>query len=243
MDGYNEIVNGKFLNAMKRIEERFFTGKGKKAFPPLVFAVNTRCSKHVIAFVQSKGLYDTKLNTTVQYLAVNPDYTGRDAGEVLATLCHELCHVYEEAYIHIPRGGYHDRQWAELMADCGLEPVYNNTSRTSVHHKVVEGGEFQKFIGDFTAEFGADYFTLQSYANYLVTTGGKPAVAEGEGADNADKPVKKYNRNKIKYVCQDCGAKVWGKAGLRLMCVECSCEYEAEEAGDGEGSSGEGTDD
>ena len=48
-------------------------------------------------------------------------------------------------------------------------------------------------------------------------------------ADNADKPVKKYNRNKVKYTCPDCQSKVWGKAGLHIECVDCACSFEEEE--------------
>ena len=41
--------------------------------------------------------------------------------------------------------------------------------------------------------------------------------------------VKKYNRNKVKYTCPDCGAKVWGKLGLHIECSNCACSFEEEE--------------
>lgn len=47
-------------------------------------------------------------------------------------------------------------------------------------------------------------------------------------ADNATIPIKKYNRNKVKYVCSKCDFKVWGKAGLHIICGDCGCEYEEE---------------
>lgn len=57
---------------------------------------------------------------------------------------------------------------------------------------------------------------------------------DGPRVDNADKPIKKYNRNKVKYTCPDCGAKVWGKAGLRIACEDC-CELFDEEENDEKG--------
>ena len=41
--------------------------------------------------------------------------------------------------------------------------------------------------------------------------------------------MKKYNRNKIKYVCPDCQAKVWGKAGLHITCDDCNIAFEEED--------------
>ena len=46
--------------------------------------------------------------------------------------------------------------------------------------------------------------------------------------DNDGKVPKKYNRNKIKYVCPDCKCKVWGKADLNLNCNNCACAFEVE---------------
>jgi hypothetical protein len=81
--------------------------------------------------------------------------------------------------------------------------------------------------------YGEDYFNIVEYSQELVH---ETRVALGLGdeeddeprADNADKPVKKYNRNKIKYTCPDCGVKVWGKSGLHIECSDCGCSFEEE---------------
>lgn len=231
-------VYQKFQKAVDLIEEKFFTGKGKQAFPRYVLAINTKCKSVVCAFVQNNALFDKSNGDKIQYLGINPRYLAQGNEYVLSTLCHELCHIYENALIHIPRGGYHDKAWADLMKDCGLEPVYLNKSKTSVNEKIIEGGEFEAFVKDFTDEYG-DYFNVVEYSQ-TVAQGYKDKnpdsdadLSDAPTADNADKPIKVYNRNKIKYECS-CGNKVWGKAGLHLHCEDCQSEFVEEDREDEE---------
>ena len=232
-----ELYN-KFQVAVDWIERMFFLTKGKYKFPKVVMSVNTNCKYCVTAFVSPEGLYDIQKDEKIQYLAINPKYLNRDIGSILATLCHELCHIYENAYIHIPRGGYHDKQWAELMTDCGLEAVVLNKSKTSVSTKIKEGGVFADLVKDFTDSFGEEYFNIVEYSPEIEhKTKVKLGLIDSEDteddgipkADNADKGIKKYNRNKVKYVCSSCEAKVWGKSGLRIHCNDCDCDFEEEE--------------
>lgn len=226
----------KVQTVIDEINARFFEGKGKQKIPHVVFAINNRCKSCVVAFVQADALYDKSKDEKLQYMAINPDYLNRNIGEIVSTICHELCHVYEHAYIHIPRGGYHDKQWSELMRECGLEPVYLNKSKTAVTHKIVEGGEFETYVKEFTEKHGEGFFNIVSYSSEVQRKTRKELGIEDDGeedgeprADNADKPVKKYNRNKIKYICPECQAKVWGKAGLNIYCSDCECSFEEEE--------------
>lgn len=229
---YTLEVYAKFALAIEEIEKTFFVGKDKKKFPRFVFAINNRC-KAAVAFVSPDALFDKTDGKKVQYLGINPHYLDRGSAYVLQTLCHELCHVYEHAYIHIPRGGYHDKQWHGLMTSCGLEPVYMNKSKTNVSDKIIEGGEFEDFVKAFE-ENHPDFFNVVEFRESVVKgwkeeNPNAEADEEGAMADNADKPVKTYNRNKIKYVCPDCEAKVWGKAGLHIACSDCGAYFVEEE--------------
>lgn len=230
---------GKIQTVINELDSNFFTGKGKQSIPEIVFAINNSCHACVTAFVSPDALYDKKNNKKLQYIGINPRHLNRDISEILATICHELCHVYENAFIHIPRGGYHDKEWDKLMRDCGLEPKYLNKSKTAVSTKVLEGGDFEKFVAGFKEIHGEDYFNIVEYSPLVehqtkVALGledddGEDSENDTPKADNADKPVKKYNRNKIKYTCPDCQSRVWGKAGLNIECVDCACSFEEEE--------------
>ena len=230
-------VYQKFQKAVDLIEEKFFTSKGKQAFPRYVLAINNKCKSVACAFVQNNALFDKSNGDKIQYLGINPRYLVKGNEYVLSTLCHELCHIYENAFIHIPRGGYHDKAWADLMKDCGLEPVYLNKSKTAVNEKIIEGGEFEAFVKDFTDEYG-DYFNVVEYSQ-TVAQGYKDKNPDSDAdlsnaptADNADKPIKVYNRNKTKYICRCCGLTVWGKAGLDISCNECMETLDEEEKED-----------
>jgi predicted SprT family Zn-dependent metalloprotease len=233
---YTSQLYAKFEKCVTQIEQRFFTGKGKHAFPKIVMAINNRVSSCVVAFVQADALYDKSTAEKIQYMGINPYYLDRSVKDVLSTICHELCHIYENAFIHIARNGYHDKQWEKLMLDCGLQPKYLNKSKTAVSHTIIEGGEFEKFVRDFVEENGEDFFSLCSYSRILDLKVRKElGLSEGEGdepkPDNAGKTIKKYNRNKVKYTCPSCDAKVWGKTGLNIECSDCECSFTEELSG------------
>lgn len=236
---YTMQVYGKMQFCMNLIEKRFFLDKGKEKLPKVVMAINNRCNSCVVAYIQYGALYDKSSKEKIQYFAINPAFLNRSVPEILSTICHEICHIYENEYIHIARGGYHDKIWAGLMQDCGLDPIYLNASKTAVSHKIIEGGDFEKFSTDFVEKYGDDFFTLQEYNPFLMPTDPKDdGDSDGDSdddtpkspkPDNDGKVPKKYNRNKIKYVCPNCKCKVWGKAGLNLHCNDCDCDFEVEE--------------
>lgn len=226
----------KIQKVIDELDATFFSGKGKQKIPELVFAINNQCRACVTAFVSPDALYDKVNNRKLQYMGINPKHLNRDMSDILATICHELCHIYENAYIHIPRGGYHDKQWEELMKDCGLNPVFLNKCKTAVSTKVVEDGNFAKFVAKFKENHGEDYFNIVEYSSIVehqtkVTLGIEDDDEDDDipKADNADKPVKKYNRNKIKYTCPDCGMHLWGKSNLSVICGECNMKLKEED--------------
>ncbi len=109
-EGTSITLYSKVQTVIDELDKAFFSGKGKQKIPQVVFAINNRCKSCVVADVQADALYDKSTDKKLQYLAINPDYLNRKLKDTLAAICHELCHVYENAFIHIPRGGYHDKQ-------------------------------------------------------------------------------------------------------------------------------------
>ena len=213
---YNECVYRTIQKAVKAMEERFFTCRGKQPLPDIVVSLNNRCGKRVAAYVNPEYMYDRVKQDKVHYLAINTDYLDRDAGETLATIYHELCHVYECTYIHIPRNGYHSKAWEALMTEAGLRPVYQNKAKTSVGTEIMEGGEFEAFVKGFLEEHGGFLLPVRYKEDMEVR---KPEGNQDRPvADNADRERKTYNRNKTKYKCPLCGANVWGKPQLVLFC-------------------------
>src|SRR5689334_880400 len=57
-------------------------------------------------------------------IALNPlHFANRSRVEVLATLAHEMVHLWQHHFGDKPRRGYHDRQWAGKMLTIGLTPT------------------------------------------------------------------------------------------------------------------------
>jgi len=55
-------------------------------------------------------------------LAMNPDHFRRTDNEILSTLVHEMCHLWQHAHGTPPRKSYHDREWPAKMKEVGLFP-------------------------------------------------------------------------------------------------------------------------
>ena len=56
-------------------------------------------------------------------IALNPDtFEDRTDMEILNTLAHEMCHLWQHYFGKPSRGGYHNREWATMMEKIGLMP-------------------------------------------------------------------------------------------------------------------------
>tara|TARA_R100000900_G_scaffold85274_3_gene67056 strand:- start:13209 stop:13913 length:705 start_codon:yes stop_codon:yes gene_type:complete len=86
----------------------------------------------------------------VDELAINPEYfLGHPLLEVMQTLAHEQCHIWQYHFGTPSRRTYHNREWADKMESIGLMP--STTGRPggrrtgqSMNDYVIYGGAFQK---------------------------------------------------------------------------------------------------
>jgi hypothetical protein len=129
--------------------------------------------------------------------------------EVMAVLVRQMVHLWQERYGHPSNNGYYNREWAEKMAEIGLMP-----SATGLPGGRRTGQGMKHFIepeGRFSQAFS------EMPQAYLWPF--SPAVLEG-------KKRERYTE-KVTYRCPGCGAKVWGKGGLGLIC-ECGRVFACE---------------
>jgi hypothetical protein len=78
-------------------------------------------------------------------IALNPvHFDHRSDEESLATLVHEMVHLWQFHFGKPSRGGYHNREWAAKMKAVGLQPDNGNGRETgqSVHDHIGAGGFF-----------------------------------------------------------------------------------------------------
>jgi predicted SprT family Zn-dependent metalloprotease len=144
-------------------------------------------------------------------LALNPDHFGRTEEEVLGTLAHEMCHVWQQTHGTPPRRCYHDREWAAQMKAIGLHPSDTaapggKETGQAVSHYIVPGGPF--------------------HASAVML---KRAGFRIHWTSRTDEPAaKKKAASKTKYTCAECGQNAWAKPGAKLVCGNCHADEDAE---------------
>ncbi len=176
----------------------------------------------LFTFQRRKGTYGffagsrwTGRGELVDEIAMNPThFNTRPLLDVLSTLVHEQVHSKQHHFGRPSRSGYHNRQWAEWMLDVGLvpsdtgEPGGKQTGQRMTHY-IETGGRFE------------------IAARALLDNGFRITWRDRAGEDEAKKKGKSGSR--VKYICPGCAAAVWGKADLRLACMECEVELEADD--------------
>src|SRR3989442_11707544 len=101
-------------------------------------------------------------------IALNPvHFATRKPDEVLATLTHEMVHLWQHHYGKPPRKGYHDRQWAAKMHEIGLipsasgEPGAKETGQ-KMTHLIEENGRFANAVTKLLGEHPAILYSDRS---------------------------------------------------------------------------------
>ena len=136
-------------------------------------------------------------------IALNPDaFPGRSDGEVMSTLVHEMCHLWQGHFGTPGRRGYHNKEWAAKMEQVGLRP--SNTGRPGGKKTGERMTHYVTRRGRFEAAWGELYqtgFRIEWETDHRPTS----------------------ERNKVRYSCPRCETNVWGKPGLdgKLFCFDC----------------------
>jgi predicted SprT family Zn-dependent metalloprotease len=140
-------------------------------------------------------------------LALNPDaFIARSDKEIVSTLVHEQCHVWQKAFGKYSPRGYHNKQWAEKMQEVGLQPsstgmVDGRETGQHMTHYIIPGGAFE-----------------QGYKK-LAATKWKLKL------QSAHHPGDDRGRNsKTKFTCAKCRQNAWGKPDLAILCKPCRRE-------------------
>jgi predicted SprT family Zn-dependent metalloprotease len=138
-------------------------------------------------------------------IALNPDnFTGRSDKDILATLVHEMAHLWQQKFGTPPRKAYHDRQWGAKMEAIGLMPSHTGEpggKRTGqqMHHYIIPGGAFELACDRLLA------------TGFCLAWQSRPCAEQGR----VSRP------SKVKYTCPTCEQNAWAKPDANLVCGEC----------------------
>lgn len=148
------------------------------------------------AWIDVDGKKYYELNITAEYL----DY---DINSIAATMNHEMVHIYcwENGIVDTAKGGrYHKKVFKDIAEERGLIIEKAPSIGFSITKPSEEFCEFVKLL-EIEPVFGIKRNTP------------------------SETKAKKPRQPRPKYECPMCGAIVRGKAGLKINCVDCGCEF------------------
>ncbi len=140
--------------------------------------------------------------TTVHEIALNPSHIRvRKPVDTFSTLAHEMVHQLQQEDGTPPKGAYHNKQWAAMMKEIGLQPDDGDGNETGryVSHKIVKNGRFDVAYQTFAAKRDMTLF--------------------GDLPDTKKKG--KGKTSKFKFVCPECNQNAWAKVTAKLVCGDC----------------------
>lgn len=147
-------------------------------------------------------------------IAMNPEYFGlHTVEETLATLIHEMTHLFFYGNDKSSVKGYHSKKWAAKMEEIGLIPtntgcIGGKKTGYVITQVIKENGSFDRFVKKMI-ENG---FTISWKDSFFST----------------EKTVKEKKKKRYKYKCS-CGHSIWAKKGLNILCCDCKESYLIEE--------------
>lgn len=185
-------------------------------------------------------------------IAINPMFFSQyPLIEMLQTLCHEMCHLWQEHFGTPSRRTYHNAEWGEKMKSIGLFPSSTGkeggkeTGQQMMEYPI-ENGNFLRVCKDLAKNknFNSLWYDRtttpqlinQSSAVFpeepheLIVSNIKESEANLLYTRFENKNpiviIKQTDASKSKYSCPKCGLNVWGKPSLNIICGECNASLE-----------------
>jgi len=182
-------------------------------------------------------------------IALNPAYFAVvPLVEVMATIAHEMVHLWQHQHGAPSRGRYHDKQWGDKMESIGLMPSSTGLpggkkTGDKVADYPIEGGRFLQVCRDLlTKDFKISWYDRFSSHTPSMSGAATPGLvldlpesailipaATAGGADivtpASTASPNKSNRSKYTCKCEDPIA-VWGKPNLNIICGECHATFD-----------------
>ena len=153
--------------------------------------------------------------TVTDEIALNPSYfRDRPQEAVLATLAHEMVHLWQHHFGKPGRGRYHNAEWAEKMKSIGLQPTSTGKDGGAetgdvMDHMILPDGLFDRSVRKLLARGLVISWTEQPEIH------SSPLDDAGDDEDSKSKSGKR-----VRYVCPHGDMKAWAKHGAKLVCGE-----------------------
>ena len=150
-------------------------------------------------------------------IALNPShFRERPVQEILATLAHEMVHLWQHHFGKAGRGRYHNKQWAEKMKKIGLQPTDTGEeggkeTGDQVHHFIIPSGKFERSVKRLLER------------GFVLAWMEQPRASESSSEEkNKEKSRESKSGKRVKYICShgECELAAWAKHDARLICAD-----------------------
>ena len=184
---------GRLQRAYHTFNERLFGGD----LPPCLITLQRQ--KKVMGYF-SWQRFVAQGGAATDEIAMNPEFFVKERViEVLQTLVHEMCHLWQHHFGNPGRGRYHNEEWAAKIEAVGLMP--SSTGRPGgkrtgdrMNDYPIEGAAFVKVVEELLGEaFDSPWADRFSIAAPVLLDSGEDGENEdgGTGAEAAPAPRSK----------------------------------------------------
>ncbi|WP_075344124.1 SprT family zinc-dependent metalloprotease [Tenacibaculum agarivorans] len=218
-----------------------------KQLPACMITV-TRKTNTAGYFQPERWINDSKIKS--DEIAINPTYFDLyPLVEILQTLAHEMCHLWQYHFGEPSKRTYHNKEWAEKMQSIGLMPsrtgepggkqVGQNMKEYPIPkgkfikaaNKLIEHKKFKLLWFDRVKKEKQLPENFQGIENEVFLSE-NPVYLDLNLDDrllqvhqNSDIEKIPNKRGKGKYLCEACETHLWGKKGLHIICGECDTPF------------------
>ncbi len=131
---------------LQTVYDRFNVELFESKLPDVVITLQRE--KNTMGYFSRERWFHSRANQKVHEIALNPAYFAHfPLIEVLQTMAHEMCHLYQHDHGTPGRGRYHNAEFARIMEKIGLmasdtgRPGGNRTGEKMADYPI-EGGRF-----------------------------------------------------------------------------------------------------
>ena len=218
---------GELQTAYSHLNQELFAGQ----LPGCLITLQRR--KNTFGYL-SQNQFVNREGELADEIAMNPSYfASRKIEAVLATLLHEMVHLWQTKEGKPGRGRYHNKEWGTKMKSLGLHP--SDTGEPggkevgdTVSHFIIEDGAFAiSCVNLITKDFQLSWLdrfpeAMQSQEPGTIVS----AELRSIGIVEPEPKEPKNKSNRTKFQCPGCSASAWGKPSLNLLCGDCGVEFE-----------------
>lgn len=167
-------------------------------------------------------------------ISINPTSLADGKQELIQTLVHEMCHLWQREFGKPSRRTYHNQEWADKMESLGLMPSHTgrpggNRTGQKMSDYLIDGGPLDTLISQVPDDHWLPLIAIEKEQRP------KPVVVDENlladmSIDGQTVPVEtsEDSKKKVKYTCPSCRINVWGKSALNIHCGDCKQSLEVQ---------------